>query len=354
MAERDAPHAVERAYASKERHAPLHELLPLARPLSVLVDPSSGCNLRCNYCPTGHPELFGGPSRGLMSQATFAKVVGGLGEFPAPVEKLHLYTDGEPLLNPHLGWMAELAVSSGVARSVELTTNGLLLSAQVADVLLAAGIHRVRISVQPSVTGARQDRHAVALFDRCLANVRRLREKRDRLGSPLEIHAKSLDLGRDDPLLERFATEFGRVADSIHLDSAMGWSGSTDFDFMLGSTPESDMTGEVPLRRRRVVCPEPFYSLAVNHDGTVSACCVDWAREAVVGDVTQASLVEIWAGEGLRAFRQLHLDGRRSEHRACRGCQYVQGAPLQADLDDRRAALLPIYRSGGGGSCASA
>jgi radical SAM protein with 4Fe4S-binding SPASM domain len=85
--------------------------------------------------------------------------------------------------------------------------------------------------------------------------------------------------------------------------------------------------------------------MAINFDGAVSACCVDWSRDVVVGNVCEQSLSEIWDGDVLRDLRLLHLDGRRSENPACRSCQYLQGASEEADIDGNRRSLRRLYDS---------
>ena len=223
-------------YGDPDRHHPLFDLLPLSGPLSVLVDPSSVCNLRCAYCPTGHSDLAGLSfgRRGFMNCELFSKIVDDLASFPDRLEKLHLYKDGEPLLNPNLGWIIRRAKDAGVARSIELTTNGTLLSRGRVQMLVASGLDRIRISIQPGTTMGVQDAVARELYFRCLENVRILREERDRSGAMLAIHVKTIDFGRVDTLLESFRSDFEDLADTLHIDAPMGWSGAVDFDFTLG------------------------------------------------------------------------------------------------------------------------
>lgn len=336
---------IDRPYGDPDRHHPLFDLLPLSGPISVLVDPSSACNLQCAYCPTGHSELAGlvPGHRGLMKRELFCKIVDDLTAFPGHLEKLHLYKDGEPLLNPNLEWMISRAKDAGIARSVELTTNGTLLSRSRARMLVASGLDRIRISIQPGTTMSVQDAIARELYFRCLENVRILREERDRSGAMLAIHVKTIDFGRVDTLLESFRSDFGDVADTLHIDAPMGWSGAADFDFTLGISPVTDMNRKSPLKVARIVCPQPFFTLAVHHDGTVSACCVDWSKDVVIGDVRTESLAEIWDGARLRGVRRAHLLGQRKNNRACGNCSYVQGASVQSDLDAHREVLLSRY-----------
>ena len=55
------------------------------------------------------------------------------------------------------------------------------------------------------------------------------------------------------------------------------------------------------------VCTYIFYALAVNADGTVSACCPDWDQKLLVGDLHRQSLWDIWHSQALHRLRLLHL-----------------------------------------------
>ena len=71
-------------------HRLLHELLPLASPLSILVDPTNLCNFACVFCPTGHSALVqnSGRGTGIMSLDLFRKIADDIAAFGAPLERL--------------------------------------------------------------------------------------------------------------------------------------------------------------------------------------------------------------------------------------------------------------------------
>jgi hypothetical protein len=56
-------------------------------------------------------------------------------------------------------------------------------------------------------------------------------------------------------------------------------------------------------------------------------CCVDWAKEAVVGDLKTETLAEVWRGAALRDFQLAHLEGRKSELAACKNCTFLHTMP---------------------------
>ncbi|MEI6209101.1 MAG: radical SAM/SPASM domain-containing protein [Desulfuromonadales bacterium] len=329
--------------------APRHQLaleLPLAAPYLVHVDPTNLCNFRCPFCPTGHPELLrevGRPS-GRMDFALFVKIMNDMLMFPEKPKVLHLYKDGEPLMHPDFGRMAMLAKTSKVSERINLTTNAALLTAKRTTEILDAGIDIVRVSVEHvHDAGYRERTITFAKYDTIIRNVAGLFEARERRNVKTRIWVKILRLGLTDANIEKFGRDFRGICDECLVMTPMGWSRTDVYDFTLGSNPTTGDNGETPLRQDRLVCPYPFYSLAINFDGSVSVCCADWSHGTVVGDVCTSALIDIWNGSPLQELRRMHLVNRRAENSACANCQTMQGLPDDSDLDVDRERLLPLF-----------
>jgi radical SAM protein with 4Fe4S-binding SPASM domain len=122
----------------------------------------------------------------------------------------------------------------------------------------------------------------------------------------------------------------------------MGWSSSDKKDFMMGCAIKTAMDGITPLLKK-TICPEPFSKCAVNPDGTVSVCCVDWAYATIVGDLKKQSLLEVWHGKAFHDFRMTHVRGKRDSLPACASCQYILGFPLSENLDAHAEKLAAFY-----------
>lgn len=316
----------------------LREAVPLPAPLSMLIDPANGCT----FCPTGNPEMLKEAGRpiGVMKLPLFAKIVDDMAAFPVPVKTVMLYKDGEPLLNNWLPDMIALMKERGVALHVSTTSNAALLNERRAKALIEAGLDSIRVSVEHvSDEGYRRITQTYGDYRRIVENVAYLHAEKTRRGSPLQIHAKIVDCGLTDLEKQKFLNDFRPIADHVSIDAIMGWSNTGAADMMLGLNPTTGIDGVTPLKRHRMVCPSPFKTLAINFNGEVSVCCVDWSHDTVVGDVRQDSLVDIWRGERLRAFQLSHLRGQRETLKACRTCQYMQGYGSDSDLDDVAAEV---------------
>lgn len=322
-------------YGSHRDRNDLSRVLPLATPFSLLIDPSNGCNFRCVFCATGSPETLKeiGRPRGSMKFDLFRKIVDDLTEFDAPLKSVHLYKDGEPLVNPQVEHMVRLLKARGVARHVEMTSNGSLLTPERADALLDAGLDGMRVSVYGANDAMyRRVTRKFESFRAIVDNVAYLHRRKTELGRLFHLHCKIISVELTAEERQAFLDAFGPISDSLFVHPLHGENLPDDGAF--AATPD---TG-------RKVCSEPFLKLAINFNGAVSVCCADWRMATVVGNVAEESLRAIWNGERLRAFRLAHLEGRRDELDACRDCAYVQTLPEDNNLDTVAAELLPKYR----------
>ena len=136
----------------------------LARPLRNLrLSVTDRCNLRCSYCMP-EEEYVWLPREDILSFEELARLVDVFAELG--VDKVRL-TGGEPLLRKNLHVLVKMLASDTRIHDLAMTTNGILLSEQVAG-LHAAGLHRVTVSLdtlRPERFKAltRRDAHAQVL-----------------------------------------------------------------------------------------------------------------------------------------------------------------------------------------------
>jgi hypothetical protein len=327
---------------------PLWQMLPQSIPYGVMIDVTNLCNFRCPFCPTGsRAALALARPPGTMNFELYRKVIGDLGELTdrcrRKVHHLQLYKDGEPLLNSQLPDMVRLARQTEVADSIEVTTNGSLLSRATARALLDAGPDVMRVSVEHVSDGVyRALSNQKAGYGDIRENVRNLFSEKGASGSPMHLHVKILDTGLSDAEKATFIADFAPISDSWNIECVDGRSRTDLRDFTRGIGFQIGPDGVTP-RQKRLVCPEPFAKLAINFNGSVSICCVDWSHGTVVGDASRESIGDIWNGERLRAFRIGHLSGQRRSIPACATCDFIESFPAFADLDEHRAELLAVF-----------
>jgi radical SAM protein with 4Fe4S-binding SPASM domain len=301
------------------------EVLPLAKPFTVLIEPSSLCNFHCIQCfqSIKEPSYFT-RNRMHMPLARFESIVDQLKTWPGErhkVLKLSLY--GEPLLPPYFAEMLRLAGEANVAERMETTTNAALLTRELAEALVQCQMDYVRVSIY----SADQKRHRAvtgspiaigAIHD----NLRMLQDVKRAHGSDKPfVSCKMLDgYGGEN---DRFVAMYQDVADEVFIDKPHSWIKVEGADF-IGTYYEDGAQNALrdlaDNSTARIACPMAFTTIAVRSNGDVSPCCVDFIGGTNLGNVDEGSLREIWESEAWYKFQKMQLEDRKDENFSCARC----------------------------------
>jgi MoaA/NifB/PqqE/SkfB family radical SAM enzyme len=123
--------------------------LPVTRLSKIYIEPTNRCNLECRTCMrNGWEEPLG-----QMDKHVFARIAEGLKQF-SPVPSVFFGGFGEPLSHPDIVDMVARVKSLGA--SVELITNGTLLTKGMSRQLIEAGLDGLWVSLD----GARPENYA--------------------------------------------------------------------------------------------------------------------------------------------------------------------------------------------------
>lgn len=114
----------------RQDRKPLQDLIPLAQPLRVFIDPCDICNFKCKFCFQTYDINFKGR---VMSDEIFDKIISQLKEFDNPINVVHLYGLGEPLLNNNIVKYIKLLRDNGVAKEIACTSNGSRLNKELSE-----------------------------------------------------------------------------------------------------------------------------------------------------------------------------------------------------------------------------
>ena len=299
-----------------EKRNKLEEVIPLDGPYTVAIDPSNLCNFKCNFCAIQSKEEKLPFKKQLMTLELFKKIIDDLKMFPQKLKVLRINGQGEPLLNPHICEMIRYAKDSNVADFIEMITNGSRLNPRLNKDLIDSGINRIRISIEAldeagyrDIAGTKMD------FDKFIDNIRGLHE----ISGECEIYCKIVDVAvPTESDKEHFYELFGEICDRFFVDNVIPlWSDFAELKNVItvvGKGMHGQQIKEV------LVCPYSFYSLIINSDGDVTACCADWKRKLVFGNLKNESLQEIWQGSKLKEFWVEMLKGNKNRYEMCSKC----------------------------------
>jgi MoaA/NifB/PqqE/SkfB family radical SAM enzyme len=186
---------------------------------------------------------------------------------------------------------------------VEFNSNGELVTPVIAEKLFEAGLDAIRFSVD-GITKKTFDETRGISFDKVYAHVGNFVKRAQELKHPVDVEVRMIRLpGTEDEQKEFKKYWEDRGAKVIFTDLyRYPWEGQT----------ETDLVSKPCLK----VLDETF----VYVDGRVTLCCWDSAERAVVGDVKEENLLDIWNGAKLREYRDMLAVGNRKDILLCSKC----------------------------------
>lgn len=308
---------------------------PLDTPLSINFETTTRCNFACIFCPTSNKDVLNrvGFVKQDMPVQLFHKYIDDLKEFPRKIKVNHYHIMGEPLINPNFFSMVRYAVDANVAENHWLRTNGSLLTSENIDRLVACGLTRIGISIEAvNEEGYRNLVKRNGMFERVVNGVSELYNKSRGI---CRIYAKICNFETPETNPEEFKRIFSPITDECEIEYPMQWNNGVP-DSTLGLGVRSTVNGDKITTQ--LVCPFPFYTLAINSRGKVTTCCFDWSTYNEIGDANKESIKEIWNGQRISDFWKMQLEGKKSTSSVCKDCLNCYVSP--DNLDNSRYDIL--------------
>jgi radical SAM protein with 4Fe4S-binding SPASM domain len=263
-----------------------------------------------------------------MKIELFKKICDDLLDFSPKIKVLRLYKDGEPTLNKKLPEMISYAKSKNVAEKIDTTTNASLLTESVGKAIINAGLDRINISIEGVNNAQYKNFSDVDLeFEKVVENVRFFYENKKQCEMLVKINGDTLS--KED--INKFFETFGDITDKIHVEHIMSCWPNFEFD-----GDKAHVNSEKGIYGQEIkevdACAYAFYSFAINSDGKVSLCFLDWGRKLIIGDTNNEKIIDIWNGQELKNYQKMFLKGDRKKHPVCGNCgQMTHGNPDNID-----------------------
>ena len=280
----------------------------VAFPPIVIVAVTNVCDMACIHC--AHPVIKRDPGyrATFMRPEVHTRIVE---ETKAYRDKLWVFryaADGESLLNPHFLDMVDEAKAAGIG-PIDLTTNAMSLTEEKMRRLLNAPIDVIDVSLDANSRETYEKIRIRGKFDVVTANLRRLIEMRDELGSPTKIMTSIIRQKESEEEVEAFRRTWGPYVDEVlvrGLNTDLGIVNVSETYFRAGID--------------RWPCPQFWKRVTVNQHGDVRFCVEDWRNEGLVGNVMDTSIAEMWRSPLYERFREAHRTGRWGDMTMCRKC----------------------------------
>lgn len=307
-----------------ENRQNLRDLIPLPAPFTVYIEQTRVCNIKCFYCIHATRDEKGGAFSELgydikhMPYDDGVKILNDLSEFPQGSIKRIVFSGlGEPLTNPCLPDFIKIASEKKIADRIEIITNGLLLTKELSEKIIASGVTNINISIQ----GISAEQYKTVCqrnidFEKFIDNLKYLYSIRRNT----KIYIKILDAALNSPdEKEKFYSLFGEMGDRLFVEHIIQMQQShEDINELVDES--LNFYGE-QVDPKRNVCSTSFYFLQIGCDLDTFPCPVPGLPQTFsMGSAKKKSLLTIWNGAKRYSHLKTMLKLEKNSIEECRKC----------------------------------
>lgn len=325
----------------------LADIIPLPHPFTVYIEQTRYCNFKCFYCIHSTRDKKDGEFASLgyalrhMDFALYGNIIQQLAAFPHGIKRIVFSGLGEPLMNPRFPEIVRIARNANIAERVEVITNAVLLTPDLTDAIIDAGITNISVSIQ----GVNADRYQETCgmtvdFEALRNNLLYLYTHRGNA----KIYVKIVDAALKGPDEEKaFFDLFGDRADRIYVEHLVLMQQQMQ-DLKKHVNEQKNFYNEA-YDPNRQVCSQAFYFLQIGCDGDTFPCPnPGLPRSLSMGNLNTQSAVDVWNGPVRRKFLRTMLSLERKTIPECRDCTTFNciNNPLE-NLDDDAPHLVDRF-----------
>lgn len=287
--------------------------------MTMSVEPTTACNLGCPECPSGL-KSFTRPT-GTLSPELFSSTID---ETYKHLLYLIFYFQGEPYINPSFLDMVRYAHEKGIYTIT--STNGHFLNDKNAEATVKSGLDRLIISLDGTTQEVYQQYRINGSLDNVIQGTKNVIKWKKKLKTHYpHIIFQFLVVAPNEHQIE----EVQELAKALGVDEVKFKSAQL-YDYEHGHslmpsiqkysryTDNGDGTYKVKHRIKNE-CWKMWHATLMTWDGKILPCCFDKDASHELGNMTNASLHQIWKSDNYKVFRK-QLSKGRDQIDICQNC----------------------------------
>lgn len=288
-------------------------------PISLSIEPTTSCNLRCPECPSGL-RSFTRPT-GMLKDTLFKKVIS---ELQDTLMYLLFYFQGEPYLHPQFLDLVEYASKRNIYTAT--STNAHYLNDKNARRTVESGLDRLIVSIDGTSQETYQLYRVGGKLDRVIEGTRNIIAWKKKLRSKtphvvfqfLVVRPNEHQIGQ----VHEMARDLG--VDEVGLKTAQIYDFENGNDLIPTlekySRYKKNSSGKYSIKSKLLDhCWKMWHSSVITWDGRVIPCCFDKDAHYTLGNLSENSFKSLWYGKSYHSFRESLLRSR-SEIEMCKNC----------------------------------
>jgi radical SAM protein with 4Fe4S-binding SPASM domain len=290
-----------------------------ALPISISIEPTTSCNLRCPECPSGLRQ-FSRPT-GMLDDNFFKTIILQLKD---TLVNLTFYFQGEPYLNPKFLDMVKHASENGIFTIT--STNAHYLNDENARKTIESKLDKLIISIDGTTQETYEQYRIGGDLSKVIEGAKNIVKWKKQLNSktPFVVFQFLVVKPNQHQISEvyKLAEELG--VDDVKLKTAQV------YDFENGNplipTEEKyarynqNSEGKWQIKNKLLnQCWRMWSGCVITWDGLIVPCCFDKDAKHQLGDLKQKKFKDIWLSPQYNDFRRSILKSRK-EIDICTNC----------------------------------
>lgn len=275
-------------------------------PWCVKLETVEGCNRECNFCPV---PLIYGKRYNFMEVSTAEKIAKQLYEWsPNRNWRFEFAMLGEPLLNKNIFGIVKVVRDNLPKAQITVITNGDVIMSKyknedIINKLFDNGVNVIGVDCY--------DKKSLDFFNGNIKTTENAYKVYDYFDDryPLYATKKGAYKLKDVVIIDDISTtQNKRTVRKLH-----NFGGNVD-NTAYGVSNKTINAG----------CEKPFRDLVVSHKGDVLLCCLDANKDAIIGNVSNLTLKDLWYSVGYNNIRKQLIDKQRVS-KPCLNCSFFGG-----------------------------
>lgn len=288
------------------------------KPVSITIEPTTSCNLRCPQCISGLRD-FTRPT-GMLNFELFAKI---LDETEEELVWLILYFQGEPFLNKDFLKFVEYANQKKIYTAT--SSNAHYFTDEVAKQTIQSGLSRLIISIDGTTQETYSKYRIGGDLDKVIEGTKKLLDwKRElKMQHPYIIWQFIVFKHNEHqlPEVKRMAKELGV---ELGIKTAQIYDYQTSDAFIPSNEDLSRYhkteAGAYEIKGSLLnQCWRMWRATVVTWNGQIVPCCFDKDAKQTIGNTLNTGVYQIWHSQPYQQFRQSILKSRK-EIDMCKNC----------------------------------
>jgi radical SAM protein with 4Fe4S-binding SPASM domain len=270
-------------------------------PKSVLIETDSRCNGHCLFCP--HRIFRDDEKNDTLKQEAFLSIINEISQFN--IERITLFCNNEPLLDSRMSYFIKETKIHNPSSQVTLSTNGILLSPDLAVEYYNSGLNVLSVSV-PSLNETEYKKLMHFSLYTVLNNI----------NAVLHTDAASI-LSISVPETYAFdPSEFHAYFDKLSLKFA---SWPLEYKLSWEIMDFAKIKNHISFHPHKR-CDRPLDQAVILADGNMVLCCRDWLHEFVVGSIYENTIYNLWHSQKMKNAQEKILKKQYNEIQICSDC----------------------------------